>query len=93
MTQKEKIREEIGQRIDGNYGSHIEGYDIKNPKETNGKELLYVANQTADRTKKEVINKFCEWFEDVDFEMTYIDSEGLFDKEQFINDSRKAMEE
>ena len=65
---------------------------MKNPKETNGKELLYVANQTAERTKKEVINKFCEWLEDVDFETTYIDSEGLFDKEQFINDSRKAME-
>ena len=65
----------------------------KNPKETNGKELLYVANQTAERTKKEVIGKFCEWLEDVDFEMSYIDSEGLFDKERFINDFRKAMEE
>lgn len=44
----------------------------------------------ADRT---MIARVCEWFEDVDFEMTYIDSEGLFDKEQFINDFRKAMEE
>lgn len=44
----------------------------------------------SDRT---MLARCCEWIEDVDFEMTYIDSEGLFNKEQFINDFRKAMEE
>lgn len=29
----------------------------------NGKELLYVAQKTAERTKKEVINRACEWLE------------------------------
>ena len=48
------------------------------------------AAKWADKT---MVDKACEWFEDVDFEMNYIDSEGLFDKEQFINDFRKAMEE
>lgn len=27
----------------------------------NGKELLYVAQKTAERTKKEIISKACEW--------------------------------
>ena len=44
----------------------------------------------ADKT---MVDKACEWFEYVDFEMTYIDSEGLFDKEQFINNFKRAMEE
>ena len=48
------------------------------------------AAKWADKT---MIEKACEWYEDVDFEMTYIDSEGLFNKEQFINDFRKAMKE
>lgn len=79
MTRKEEIKLVAGAKLAD-----------ENPKETNGKELLYIANQTAERTKKEMIDKFCEWLEDVDFETTYIDSEGLFNKEQFINDFRKA---
>ena len=35
------------------------GFEYAN--EVNGKELLYVAQKTADRTKKEVISKACEW--------------------------------
>lgn len=44
----------------------------------------------ADRT---MIVRICEWLEDIDFEMTYIDGEGLFNKEQFIEDFRKVMKE
>lgn len=96
MAQEEQIKQYLNERniptdsLEAN--SIMEGINWadKNTKETNGKELLYVANKTAERTKKEVIDKLCEWFEDVDFETTYIDSEGLFDKEQFINDFRKA---
>ena len=54
------------------------------------RETFKTAVKWADRT---MIARGCEWIEDIDFEMTYIDGEGLFDKEQFINDFRKAMEE
>ena len=47
-----------------------------------GKELLYVANQTAERTKKELIIKACEWL----FKNTRF-------TENDINDFRKSMEE
>lgn len=31
---------------------------------SNGEELLYVAQKTAERVKKEVINKACEWLKE-----------------------------
>lgn len=43
--------------------------------------------------KKRFIDKVCKRIEDIDFEMTYIDGEGFFNKEKFITDLRKAMEE
>lgn len=47
----------------------------------------------ADKT---MIDKACEWLEDINFEKMYQYSEDgytFFDKESFINDFRKAMEE
>lgn len=44
------------------------------------------------KIKEGFIKRACNLLEDIDFEMNYIDSEGLFNKEQFINDFRKAME-
>ena len=44
------------------------------------------------RLKEEFIKRACGLLEDIDFEMTYIDGEGLFNKEKFITDFRKAME-
>ena len=47
--------------------------------------------------KKEIIDKSFEWLETIDFEMEYMysDSDGytFFDKEKFISDLRKTMEE
>lgn len=64
-----------------------------NPKEATGKELLYVANQTAKKTKKDMTIKVCEWLKDIDFDMEYWNNTDGFCKELFINDFRKAMEE
>lgn len=50
----------------------------------------------ADENLKEglvSIDKVCKWIEDIDFEMTYIDGEGFFNKEEFIKNFCKAMEE
>lgn len=44
------------------------------------------------KIKEGFIKRACEWLEDIDFEMTYIDGEGFFNKEEFITDLRKAME-
>lgn len=39
------------------------------------------------------IDKVCELLENIDFDMTYWNSEDGFNKEQFIKDFRKAIEE
>lgn len=61
----------------------------KNP-DSNGKELLYVAQKTAERTKKEIISKACEWLEEKNKMCMYELEMILGDK--FINDFKKAME-
>ena len=60
-----------------------------------GKELLYVAQKTAERTKKEIINKACKWLRNnIDFygESKY-DEDFRIDIEQLLKDVSKAMEE
>ena len=42
-------------------------------------------------TKHSIVDVACDWFADLDFEMEYLDGEGLFDKEKFIKDFRKKM--
>ena len=52
-----------------------------------------VVAQWADKT---MIEKLCEWLEDVDYEMQYQYSEDgytFFNKDKFIKDFCKAMEE
>lgn len=53
-----------------------------------GKELLYVAQKTAERTKKEIINKACEWL-DSKLKMYA----GYSDTVDLVDSFRKAMEE
>ena len=70
MTREEEIRQEIDIQLAGSFGNYSEGYEEgfiegakwadENPN-SNGKELLYVAQKTAERTKKEFISKACEW--------------------------------
>ena len=46
--------------------------------------------------KQEMIEKACDWFEDIDFEIQYQYSEDgstFFDGGKFIEDFRKAMED
>ena len=43
----------------------------------NGKELLYVAQKTAERTKKEVINGACEWLEKNRDELSRVNTSGF----------------
>lgn len=65
---------------------------------SNGKELLYVAQKTAERTRKEVISKACEWIvselynsEDRDG-YPNVESRSYVSVEDFINEFKKAME-
>ena len=91
MNRKEQINEAVNgySNDSSNYAEWDDCGYVYDDKDFIEQAFIEGANW-ADRT---MIDKACEWFENVDFEMTYIDSEGLFDKEQFINDFRKAMEE
>ena len=68
---------------------------------SNGKELLYVAQKTAERTKKEVISKACEWLESELYEVmaepnpyyiSDVQSKSYSSLEILINDFKKALE-
>ena len=37
------------------------------------------------------IQDILDWFEDTDFEMEYLDGDGQFDKELFINDFKNKF--
>ena len=56
----------------------------------NGKELLHVAQKTAERTKKEFISKACEWLEDKN-KMCMYELEMILGG-NFIEDFKKEME-
>ena len=58
---------------------------------SNGKELLYVAQKTAERTKKEVIINACDWLGNINTDK-YMDS-GIFQMSDLISDFKKAMED
>lgn len=69
---------------------------------SNGKELLYVAQKTAERTKKEIISKACDWLENELYEVmaepnpyyiSEVQSKSYNSLEVLINDFKKAMEE
>jgi hypothetical protein len=60
---------------------------------SNGKELLYVAQNTADRTKKEIISKACEWLKlNTNWDDEW-DEMGRNIDYGMIKEFRKAMEE
>lgn len=75
--------------------SIIEG--VKLADETHGKELMYAIQKTGERTKREYINKACEILTRMICEVTYKDLEDNsvehYDKMEFIEDFKKAMEE
>ena len=70
-----------------------------NPKEYREKieqleiDLFEKFKKARQEDKEKLIAEACRWLEDIDFEMTYIDGDGLFDKEKFIIDITKAMED
>jgi hypothetical protein len=52
--------------------------------------------QGAEWADESMIEKMYKWLETIDFEMEYMNSSDgytFFDKEKFINDFRKTMEE
>lgn len=62
--------------------------------ETHGKELMYAIQKTGERTKREVINKACEWL--VDNARNYIVSNGggyWYDSVKLKHAFKKAMGE
>jgi hypothetical protein len=105
MTREEEIKakskEYLPDILDGEYSYRAEfvfGFQKgakwadENPN-SNGKELLYVAQKTAERTKKEFISKACEWLEDNLFNYPWYDNEAPnFTINDVMNDFKKAME-
>jgi hypothetical protein len=96
MAREEEIRQEIDFQLAGSFGNYVEGYEegfIEGAKwadehpNPNGKELLYVAQKTAERTKKEVISKACEWL------LHQEEMIGISFEDDFIERFKKAMEE
>ena len=68
-----------------------EGFELA--KSNSGKELLYVAQKTTERTKKELKIKACKWLEEhKDNYITDIEGETIVD-DAIIEDFLKAMEE
>ena len=53
----------------------------------------YAAVTAIAITKKDIINKACEWLSDIDFDMEYYNYEDGFSKEQFIEDFKKKIED
>jgi hypothetical protein len=103
MTREEEIRQAAATYILEMYGEENEDSDISegfregakwaDKTNANGKELLYVAQNTADRTKKEIISKACEWLEDNLFNYPWYDNEAPnFTINDVMNDFKKAME-
>ena len=61
-----------------------------------GKELLYVAQKTTERTKKEIINKACEWLKNTIDDDVFINCGSvikIMSANEFVEHFRKAMEE
>lgn len=61
-----------------------------------GKELLYVAQKTTERTKKEIINKACEWLKNTIDDDVFINCGSvikIMPANEFVEHFRKAMEE
>lgn len=96
MTREEQIKQYLKERnipitsLEAN--SIIEGirWADEHPK-PNGKELLYVAQKTAERTKKEFISRACEWLEEKN-KLCMYELEMILGI-NFIKDFKKAMEE
>ena len=83
------------------YEGFIAGAEWADKTNANGKELLYVAQKTAERTKEEVISKACDWLEDELYEVmaepnpyyiSDVQSKSYTSLEVLINDFKKAME-
>lgn len=97
MKREEEIRQAAAAYILEMYGEINEDSDVaegfregakwadENPN-SNGKELLYVAQKTADRTKKEIIGKACEWL------LHQEEMIGISFEDDFIERFKKAME-
>ena len=95
MTREKQIEEFANSQVDCEffddslYKGIIIGAKWADENPQNGKELLYVAQKTAERTKKEVISKACEWLGEKNKMCMYELEMILVDK--FINDFKKAM--
>lgn len=64
--------------------------------EEQGKALLYAVHKTAERTKKEVIDKACEWIINTylgDYVTDEYGNGGIGDNVKLAEDFRKAMED
>ena len=94
MTREEKIEKQAAKEQFDLYESldwragFISGakWADENPN-SNGKELLYVAQKTAERTKQEFISKACEWLDNINT-YDYMDS-GVFQMSDLIIDFKK----
>lgn len=90
MNKEEKKKLKIGAIIINIESNNTWKKDDKNKLEIKYFELFKKARE---EDKEKLIAEACRWLEDIDFEMTYIDGDGFFDKEKFIIDITKTMED
>lgn len=94
LTSQQGYSEEVSELLsamlkskeDGFNSTHnwIKRYVLNNSQiNNNDKELLYVAQKTAERTKKETINNACDWL---------LKGGYFVNNTETINDFKKAME-
>lgn len=105
LTSQEGYSKEVSELLNASLKSKEDGFNcthdwikqyvLNNSQiDLNGKELLYVAQKTAERTKKELINKACEWIEKNKHLHKVLSFKSLItDWDKFIREFRKAMEE
>lgn len=107
MKREEEIKQAAAAYILELYGEENEDSDVaegfrecakwadENPN-SNGKELLYVAQKTTERTRKEVINNALEFINEYFYEHPHcnclICTESFESLEDFIDNFKKAME-
>lgn len=92
MTREEEIKKQADIYTD-DASNYAEWSDDGGWSDTNDIELIEKAFiEGAKYADKTMLDRACEWLDDIDFDMEYWNQEDGFCKEEFITAFRQAME-